>query len=149
VGSGPGRDRVEALIARLGLGGRCEFAGSLCYAEMPRAYRSADVFVLPSIAMPDWQEQFGMALIEAMACGVPAIATYSGAIAEIAGEAAVLCQPNDFTALYEALGKLIRDEARRRELGEAGRARVLKCFTLARYVEALRQVYKDMGLPVA
>jgi glycosyltransferase involved in cell wall biosynthesis len=99
VGSGPGRDRVEELVARLHIADGCTFAGALPYDDMPKVFRSADAFVLPSIATPEWQEQFGMSLIEAMACGVPVITTHTGAVPEIVEDAAVLCQPNDFVSL--------------------------------------------------
>ena len=85
-----------------------------------------------------------MSLIEAMACGVPVVSTYSGAIPEIVGEAGVLCQPNDFLALYEALKGLATDAQRRSELGEAGRARAIKRFTLEAYTRGLDEVYRSM-----
>ena len=50
---------------------------------MPDLYRAADCFVLPSIATPEWQEQFGMSLIEAMACGTPVIACNKGSVSEV------------------------------------------------------------------
>ena len=144
VGSGPGKERVEELIARLGVGESCTFAGHLTYEQMPDAYRAADVFVLPSIPTPEWQEQFGMALIEAMACGTPAIASMSGAIPEVVGDAAILCQPNDFVALYESLKLLIKDPVHRKELGQAARARAVEHFDLERYASALRDFYDGL-----
>lgn len=141
VGSGPGQDRVEALIRRLDLGAACTFAGSVPYGRMPEAFRSADAFVLPSIATPEWQEQFGMALVEAMACGTPAVTTASGAIPEIVGDAAVLCQPNDFASLHDALQGLILEPARRRELAEAGRKRVVERFGLPQFATAISEAY--------
>lgn len=144
VGSGPGRERVEGLIERLALGKICTFAGSLPYSRMPGAYRAADVFVLPSIATPEWQEQFGMSLIEAMASGVPVISTLSGAIPEIAGYAAVLCQPNDFVSLYEALKTMLLHPDRREQLGAAGRKRAASEYDLRTHVEQLTQVYKEL-----
>jgi len=144
VGSGPGRNRVDALVARLGLEAHCTFAGSLGYSRMPAAYRAADVFALPSIATDTWQEQFGMSLIEAMAAGLPVVASRSGAIPEIGGDAAVLCQPNDFLALYRALKGLAVDTTRRRDLASAARARAVGRFGLRRHVEALSDVYEDV-----
>ena len=142
VGSGPGRDRVEALIQRLNLESVCIFASSLPYGRMPAAYRSSDVFVLPSIATPEWQEQFGMSLLEAMACGIPVVTTWSGAIPEIAGDSAVLCQPNDFLSLSDALRKLICDPARRKELSVSGRTRAREHFSLRRFASAVSDVYE-------
>jgi glycosyltransferase involved in cell wall biosynthesis len=144
IGSGPGRDRVEELVKRLDIEDRCTFTGSLPYDAMPDAFRAADVFVLPSIATPEWQEQFGMALIEAMACGVPVITTYSGAIPEVVEDAAVLCQPNDFVSIYDALKALMLDPARCAELAARGRARAEARFTLAQYANALSDVYAEL-----
>ncbi len=141
AGSGPGKAQVDALIERLGLGNACRFLGSVPYGRMPEVYRAADLFVFPSIATPEWQEQFGMALLEAMACGVPAVSTYSGAIPEIAGEAVELCQPNDFLSLAETMHALISDSARRDALGASGRARVLERYTLEAFADALGGAY--------
>ena len=144
VGSGPGSQRVARLVERLGLGEACVFAGSIPYPEMPEVFRAADVFVLPSIATPEWQEQFGMALIEAMACGLPVVTTLSGAIPEIAGNSAVLCQPNDFVALYDALKGLLASPEERRARAEQGRAQALKRYTLEAYTQQLAALYQDM-----
>ncbi len=144
VGSGPGKDRIETLVERLGVSHACTFAGSLDYRDMPTAFRTADAFVLPSIATPEWQEQFGMSLIEAMACGVPVISTLSGAIPEMAGDDAVLCQPNDFVSLYEALKDLVRNPAKREDLARRGRERALERFELDRYAKALSEIYASL-----
>lgn len=144
VASGPGRDRIEDLIARLGLKDRCSFLDTFPYDQMPEVYRAADCFVLPSIATETWQEQFGMALMEAMATGIPVVTTYSGSIPEIGGNAVRLCQPNDFFALFEAIRNVVRDESYRRSLSAAGRTHVLQEFTLQHYVDGLKAAYADL-----
>ncbi|MFP4501028.1 MAG: glycosyltransferase family 4 protein [Candidatus Hydrogenedentota bacterium] len=144
VGAGPGRDRVHRLAARLGVAAHCTFAGPLPYARMPDAFRTADVFVLPSIATPEWQEPFAMAMLEAMSCGTPVVSTYSGAIPEMVEDTAQLCQPNDFLALYEVLRAIIEDAPRRRELGEQGRELALRRYHLDRYTADLARVYNDL-----
>ena len=144
VGSGPGRDRIEGLIQRLDLDGHCSIIGPLEYSRMPAVFRSSDLFVLPSIATPEWQEQFGMSLIEAMACRVPVISTWSGAIPEIVGEAGLLCQPNDFVSLFDAIERLMRDDHARDDFAEKGRARALDRFTLMRFAANLREVYASL-----
>jgi alpha-maltose-1-phosphate synthase len=147
VGSGPGRDRIEKLMARLELAENVTLAGSLPYSRMPVAFRSADVFVLPSIATPEWQEQFGMSLIEAMACGVPVVSTLSGAIPEVVEDAAVLCQPNDFVSLYEALKELILTPAKCHELAALGRVQAVSRFTLEQYAAKLAGIYRNLPGP--
>ncbi len=144
VGSGPGKDRVDRLVDRIGVRDHVQFAGALPYPRMPEAFRAADVFVLPSIATPEWQEQFGMSLIEAMACGVPAVTTMTGAIPEVVGDAGVICQPNDFVSLYEALKQLIRDPAERARLAAAGREEAVARFALDTYAAQLAGVYSSL-----
>lgn len=144
VGSGPGKPRVDALIERTGIGEYCTFAGSVPYDGMTAIYRSADLFVLPSIATEDWQEQFGMSLIEAMACGLPIVSTYSGAIPEVLADAGVLCQPNDFLSLYEAIARLANDDEERTRLGQVARARAQSHFALDAYADALSTLYESM-----
>lgn len=144
VGSGPGKDRVEALIRRIDVADACTFAGALPYGRMPEVFRAANAFVLPSIATPEWQEQFGMSLIEAMATSVPIITTFSGAIPEIVGDAAVLCQPNDFVALHDALRELILDPTSGEQLGHLGRERAVSRFGLNKYAAALSKVYAGL-----
>ncbi len=145
VGSGPGRDRVESLIRRLRLEAACTFAGSLPYGRMPDAFRASDVFVLPSIASNEWQEQFGMSLIEAMACERPVVTTYSGAIPEIVGDCAALCQRNDFASLHDALAELIANPSGAAGIARAGRARVLERYGLPQFAEALGHAYERMA----
>lgn len=144
VGSGPGKDRVEKLIKRLNIEDACVFTGAVPYDRMPDAYRAANAFVLPSIATPEWQEQFGMSLLEAMSCGVPVVSTYTGAVPEIIGDAGLLCQPNDFVSLYEVLKNLALNPDRADELSHKGRERVCREFSLEQYTDALVEVYTDV-----
>ncbi len=144
AGSGPGRERIDALVARTGIAEACVFVEPLPYGRMPELFRCADVFVLPSIATPTWQEQFGMSLVEAMATGVPAVCTHTGAVPEIASEGAILCQPNDFVSLHEALDRLMRNPSLREDLGSAGRALAVERFDLAKHAEALSDVYDEV-----
>jgi glycosyltransferase involved in cell wall biosynthesis len=144
VGTGPGRQRVEKLLERTGLTDHVTFLGSVRYDRMPDVFRAADVFALPSIAMPDWQEQFGMAIIEAMACGVPVVTTLSGAIPEMTDDNAVLCQPNDFVSLFEAIRQLALDKEERVELSARGREHALRRFTLERFAASLADAYAPL-----
>lgn len=141
LGSGPGQARIDALIDRLGVRASCSFIPSLPYDRMPDLYRCADVFVLPSIATPDWQEQFGMSIIEALSCGVPVVTTWSGAIPEIVEDAAILCQPNDFVSLHAALKVLMTIPERRAELAHRGRELAGRRFRLQPFADHLSEVY--------
>jgi starch synthase len=145
VGAGPGRERVEKLITRTNLSDRCTFLGSVTFDRMPEVYCASDVFVLPSIATPEWQEQFGMSIIEAMSCGTPVVTTLSGAIPEIAGNAAALCQPNDFMSLYESIRDLALNPEKRAALGKSARERALSRFSLEEFAKNLAAVYARLA----
>ena len=140
VGSGPGRERVDALVSRLGLGDRCVFAGSVPYEKMAAAYQCSDVFVLPSIDTPTWKEQFGMSLMEAMACGLPCAGTRSGAIPEIAGPGGRICAAEDASDLAGVLRPLLLEKQTRISLGETNREVAVERYGLDDHVEAMATI---------
>lgn len=144
AGSGPGKDRIDHLLQRLGLTEICVFLDSRPYSHMPELFRTADVFALPSIATPEWQEQFGMALIEAMATGLPCVAARTGCVDEVAGDCAVLCQPNDFLTLYQALARLMASPDERARLGAAARERARARYRLEEHARALADVFGEL-----
>jgi glycogen synthase len=95
--------------------------------ELARNYGQAEVAVVPSL-----YEGFSLPAIEAMACGVPVVATTGGALPEVVGtdgETGLLVPPNDPGALAGAIGRLLDDPDLRARLGDAGRQRVLGRFT--------------------
>jgi glycosyltransferase involved in cell wall biosynthesis len=141
----PGRPWAESLVARLGLRDEVVFTESVPYTRMPAVFRAADVYVQPSVAMPDWQEQFGMALIEAMSSGRPVVAARSGAIPEVVGKAGVLVQSSDFLTLYLALKGLVTDFEKARAIGEAARQRALVYFDVRRQAQALSRIYAELA----
>jgi glycosyltransferase involved in cell wall biosynthesis len=108
VGVGPDRDRLERYAQELKLGGAVRFRGALPYDELPGAYARASGLVLASLPVPSWDEQFGMVLAEAMAAGLPIVATRCGAISEVTGEprgdgGVHLVAPGDWVALADAI----------------------------------------------
>lgn len=105
VGTGPEEDRLRAYASDLGLAGMVEFKGHVPYEEMPEVFRSVTCVVLASLPTRTWEEQFGLVLAEAMAAGVPIIASTSGAIPEVLGEPASLFSPGDWLGLAEALAR--------------------------------------------
>jgi glycosyltransferase involved in cell wall biosynthesis len=102
----------------LGLEGQVVFPGYVAEAALPALYRGATAFVYPSL-----YEGFGMAVLEAMASGTPVVTSDRGGTAEVAGEAALLVDPESVEALAEALRRLLRDEGLRKELSGKGLAR--------------------------
>ncbi|HYS27825.1 MAG TPA: glycosyltransferase family 4 protein [Vicinamibacterales bacterium] len=109
--------RVRATIARLGLEDRVSLAGDLDGPALEACYDSADVFVLATR-----QETYGMAVAEAVAHGLPVVATMTGAIPELVGKGAGLLVPvGDTPALVEALSRVLGDASLRARLAQAAR----------------------------
>ncbi len=144
IGDGPERDRLQRLAADLGLGDRVEFCGQLPREEALERARRAHAFVMPSV-----DEAFGVAYVEAMAAGMPAVGARGEAgPAEIAaaGGGMTLVAPADVEDLAARLDDLLGDAVHRERLGAAARDTVRRAFTwpacgratLAAYEEALR-----------
>jgi glycosyltransferase involved in cell wall biosynthesis len=115
IGNGPEGPRLRAYARELGLGDAVEFRAAVPYDEMPGVYARASCLVLGSLPVPMWEEQFGMVLAEAMAGGLPILASASGAIPEVAGEHAGYFEPGDWLGLARRLadGPLARPAGER------------------------------------
>ena len=109
IGRGPEEARLRAYADELGVASRVEFRAFVPYEEMPAVYASASCLVLASLPVVHWEEQFGMVLIEAMACGLPIVASSSGAIPEVAGPQAAYFPPGDWIGLADRLRKVPRE----------------------------------------
>ena len=145
MGGGPERDRLHAMAREAGIAERVEFADQVQSTEMPAFYRRFDVLALPSRTRPNWKEQFGRALVEAMASGVPVIGSNSGAIPDVIGEAGLIFPEGDAQALAHHLAALLADAGLRATLGEKGRQRALACFTHERIAAATVEVYRQVA----
>ena len=118
---------VEPAIRRLGLEGAVRFVGGVSEEDIVELYAEAQVAVVPSL-----YEGFSLPAVEAMACGVPLVATTGGALPEVVGadeECALLVPPGDPGALAAALGRALDEPALRTRLGRAGRRRALQRFS--------------------
>lgn len=144
VGAGPKRKKMEALLNYLKIADGFRIVGSVDYSEIPQIHNMADIFVLPSIVSPRGQEQFGMVLIESMACGKPVIGSLTGSIPEVVGDAGLLVQASDHYSLYQALKRLILDDNLRVKLGEQGRKRVMENFDSKAVAQKIKEVYQSL-----
>lgn len=137
LGDGPDRAEVVAEIEQLGLRDRVELAGEV--DDVPRHLAAADAFVLSSRS-----EGMPMSILEAMAAGLPVVATRVGGIAELVadGETGLLVPAGDAAALAAALQRLVDDEALRKALGARGRERAVAEFDLAGFRRAHLELYE-------
>ncbi|MGH8269044.1 MAG: glycosyltransferase family 4 protein, partial [Steroidobacteraceae bacterium] len=136
-----GRSYADALRARLSpaAAARVRFLGTVPLPALIRAYRAADLLVLPSI----WQESYGLPVAEAMACGVPVLASASGGVPELIedGTTGRLVARLESEALAGALRELSADPARLRVMGAAARIRAERLLAWPRSAERLERVY--------
>lgn len=139
VGDGPERVAVEKLAASLGVSGHVAFLGE--QLQVGRLLSQADLFVLPSA-----QESFGLAALEALASGVPVVATNVGGLPEVVrhAETGWLVPVRDPTALAAAVLKLLDDEPRRAAMGRAARADALARFRPEPVVERVEVLYREL-----
>ena len=144
AGDGPERPYLEQLARQLGIWERVQFDGVVTSAQMPSYLQQLDVLVLASRTLPNWQEQFGRVLIEAMACEVAVVGSDSGEIPNVIGDAGLIFAEGDEAALQEHLRQLMQSETLRDELGRCGRERVLAHYTHRQIAEQTVAVYREM-----
>ncbi len=125
AGDGPDRTALEA--AARPLGDRVRFVGALEGDELVAFYRSLDVLAVPSRETPRWVEQFGRVAVEAMACGVPVVASRTGALPDVVGGAGLLVPPEDPVPLRAALVRLLDEDGLADRLRAAGAERAASC----------------------
>jgi glycosyltransferase involved in cell wall biosynthesis len=126
---------ARRAVARLGLGGRVEFAGHVEKPALAALYRGAQALVFPSR-----YEGFGLPVLEAMASGTPVVATSAGAIPEVAGQAAVLVDPGDPVALAGGIERALADRER---FSRAGLERA-RLYTWTETARRTLGVYREL-----
>jgi glycosyltransferase involved in cell wall biosynthesis len=142
VGSGPAQPTLARQAARLGITDRIAFMPHAASTAMPAIVAGWDVLALPSLTRPNWKEQFGRILVEAMASGVPCVGSTSGEIPHVLGGTGLVVPEGDAGALRAALSRLRDDAALRQDLGERGRTRVLARYTHAHIAAQTHAVYR-------
>lgn len=120
---------------------------SLPYSQIEKIYQTADIFCLPSKNTKYWQEQFGMALVEAMACGLPIVTTKTGAIGEVCAGAAIYTKPGDADDLQLKLESLITNQSARVALSNKARVRAQDRYDHRKIAKQIRTLYQKIQSP--
>jgi glycosyltransferase involved in cell wall biosynthesis len=134
--------RLRAIAVEAGVEDRVTLTGRLGREQVPALLRSADV----AVTVP-WYEPFGIVPLEAMACGVPVVASAVGGMIDtvVDGVTGVHVAPRDPDALAGAIDHLLERPDLRRRLGRAGAARARERYGWDRIAAATREVYRDVG----
>jgi len=115
--------------------------GQVSSADMPDTYRSHDIFLSPTV-----REGFGFSIAEAMACGLPIVATDCSSVPELVdhGKGGYLCPIGDVGAFAEKINLLADSPQLRKEMGEYNRAKVEKKFTVERMVREYKELFEEV-----
>lgn len=147
VGDGTERRPLERLARALGIEAVTEFVGTVPHDRVPEYLRRFTIYVAPSVH----EESFGVAVLEASACGVPVVASGVGGLPEVVedGVTGLLVPPADHVALADALEGLVQNRALRRQMGEEGRRFVRDRYAWNRTALAMEGLYESIMSPPA
>jgi len=139
-GGAPQRSFAPMLAEKYQVGRRVFFTGKIGPGELVRLYGSAEIAVVPSL-----YEGFGFPAAEAMSCELPVVSSTAGALPEVVGNdgAGILVPARDGPALAKAIRRLLEDPELRRQMGQAGRRRVVNLFTWENAARQMVEVYRE------
>jgi glycosyltransferase involved in cell wall biosynthesis len=138
---GDERDRIESIVADLGIETITQFPGRLSQEDLPTYYAAADVSVVPS-----HYEPFGLVTIEAMACGTPVVGSDVGGLqfTVVPEQTGLLAPPKDVAAFAAAIDRILLNPEWRNTLGQAARKRVANTFSWDGVAAQLGQLYETL-----
>ncbi len=140
VGGGDSAARLKGLASSLGLEEKVDFAGRVAESEKPEYFAACDVLVLPSVSR---LEAFGIAALEAMACGKPVVVSDVPGVREVItdGVEGLLAEPMSPEDIARKIDRLLENSQERERMGLAGRHKVEKSFTVEKVVDGLEDLY--------
>lgn len=144
IGHGPMKSELEEQAARLGVSERVTFRGSVPTYEIPDELQKLDVLVLPSLTRPNWKEQFGRVLCEAMACETPVIGSDSGEIPYVIGDGGLVFPEGNAPELAARVRQLLDNPDLYAQLARNGRQRVVDNYTQQHIAQQTYEVYLEM-----
>jgi len=131
-------EECDRLVDALGIRDRVTTHSAISTERMVELYATATLAVVPSL-----YEGFGLPAGEAMACGVPVVASTGGGLSEVVGDAGVTAPPGDHAELARGIRALLEDPDRRERMGQRGRERVQREFDWEEAARETVQVYRD------
>jgi glycosyltransferase involved in cell wall biosynthesis len=146
-GRGPLRNKLERQVRQKNLEDRIRIVDHIPFEFIHHYYRAADVFVLPSIIDKEGNtEGLGVVLLEALACGIPCIASRVGGITDIVqdGKNGFLVEPEDPAALAGKIAVLIEDDRLRKKMSEYGRRFVVNNFSWKAKAQEMYRIYQKL-----
>ncbi len=129
VGRGPNQEMLEQFVTQNNLNSKIHFKPPVSHYEVAKLINTLDILVLPSYDTPDWKEQFGHIIIEAMACAVPVIGSSAGEIPHVIKNAGIVFEQKNRESLLASLQTLMQDKALRKTLGKKGLEHVAKHYS--------------------
>ena len=131
---------LRGVISDAGVEHRVTLHGFVSWERLVQAMHQSDIFLFPSI----WDEPFAITPLQAIGCGLPVVATWTGGTPEgvTDGETALLVPPNDPQAMADAVARLVQDEALRRRLRENGIREARERWGFDAYVDRLLDFYQ-------
>jgi len=149
VGDGQERVALQNLAVECGVSDRVSFAGEVSADMLATCYAAADIFLLPNRLDGVDFEGFGIVFLEAAACGLPVIGGASGGVGEAVehGRTGFLVGGCDAEELAAAIRRLAAAPGLRREMGRAGRQRVVEQFTWEAASNAVKRIHTELGRP--
>jgi glycosyltransferase involved in cell wall biosynthesis len=141
VGSGQESATINSIVSSIGLANRIHMTGSLHHDEISQWLSAADIFVFPS-----HNEGLPNAVLEAMACGLPVVATRVGGIPEAIedGQSGILIKEKDADSLIRAIDRLLGNEELAKQMGRNGRNMVEQNFSWEKNAEQMIRIYREV-----
>jgi glycosyltransferase involved in cell wall biosynthesis len=151
IGTGDFQNEFEALLVEAGVRDRVEFSGYIPHVQTPQWLAAMDVLVLPSETQPNWKEQFGRVIPEALACGAAVVGSDSGEIPKLITESGggLVFPERDAEALAVALRKMIENPPERRAMAERGRKWVSEEISLGSVADRMIETFEAVSRPKA
>lgn len=141
IGDGSEREKLTKLVYQLNLEDYVKFAGNIPYQQIPDIFRLVDVFVHASIPIRTWNEQFGGVLIEAMASGLPVVATLCGGIQETVDKGGIFVQPQDFSEIAKGIMTFLANPSLRKEIGMRNRKTAIEKFDIEIVAHKIKHIW--------